>query len=144
MKISSSNIYECDYILAPFNFLDIKLKSLDVYKDYSSIMDNIDFFESKNIIGFVYGDKFQIYINRTLSEEDKKHIVTLWNLQRTKQYYMIFATTKDTIITFDYVKKYMSRLYNTKEYEIFSWNDYIFKGHSYINEDKLIITVLDI
>ena len=70
--------------------------------------------------------------------------MSLWNLQRTKQYYMIFATTKDKIITFDYVKKYMSRLYDTKAYEIFSWNDYAFQGCSYINEDKLIITVLDI
>ena len=144
MRISSSNLYDCDYILAPFNMSDIKLEVLDVYKDYSMIVDNIGFFESKNIVGFVYGGKFAIYKDRILYEEDKKPIMSLWNLQRTKQYYMIFATTKDKIITFDYVKKYMSRLYDTKEYEIFSWNDYAFQGCSYINEDKLIITVLDI
>jgi hypothetical protein len=144
MIISTSNLYNIDYILAPFNFLDIKLEFKNIYDDYLSLASNIEFFESKNIIGFMYGDKFQIYNDRTLFAENKKPLINIWNLQRTKQNYMIFASTKDIQITFEYVKKYMDRLYSTKEYEIFSWNDYSCKGRSYNDKDKFIVTVIDI
>jgi hypothetical protein len=147
MKISSSNLHACDYILAPFNFSDIKFKAEDVFNlDYSDRIETTKLFENRSVIGFYNKGEFTIYEHRNIFEENKKSIENLWNLQRYKQYYMIFGSTSSrNIVTFDYVKKYMSKIFNDKEYEIFSWNDYICEGKSHVSgENKIMITVIDI